>query len=487
MIHAKAFRSACCVGAVRLVSLVAVLGIGAVDAASAQSTEDGAKLLKSERWAEGQYGLSMQPPKQTQAVEQAADNSIVKFVGQDATFSLYIRTGGSNALAFKPVKGQSGQDRQSRWQQQTDEAKTKRRLTREFLQKRGERQFSFLYPKSVRLKDERPNFSVAGHEATKLYFLVSREAGDWVAGQAYVILSKNKVAVFQLECDASSWQRHKRRFEAWLSSVRIPDPEKLSQQRSALLDAAEQWRQSLSLEQMLESLNPSPQWFRIRRGDKDVGYMRVRREQTRELGQKGIRVQYNKHIKTEQAVYDTSGRFFASFDGQTELWSLKTTKRMRQAAGRSGEGGGQSDLPQPGKPPASRTWTETGLHADQKLRVTREAPAEGVEKSQWAIPPKAYLSQVGARLWFSQLPKDESRTMLFYAYASPAGELSLRRVRIQPLKDGRFAVRIKPTPQRAERVVIYNRQRQLVRKRMADGLVITPASKQQLRTIWNLE
>jgi hypothetical protein len=77
--------------------------------------------------------------------------------------------------------------------------------------------------------------------------------------------------------------------------------------------------------------------------------------------------------------------------------------------------------------------------------------------------------------------------MLFYAYSPKAQGLTLRRVRIEPMKGGRFAVRVKPAPSRAERVAIYSDKGKLIRKRMADGRVLVPASEQQLRAAWNVQ
>jgi len=468
-----------------LAALIVVISATAPPSAMGQDGD----LLQTDRWRAGQYGLSLRPPKNTRAIEQAADQSIVKFAGPEATFSLYIRAGGQGALAFKPVQQQGqggGNQSKSKWQQQTDEKQAEKKLTREFLRQRGKRQFSFFYAQSVQLKDPEPDFTVAGHKATKLYFLVPNEKqGDWVAGQAYVILSPSKVAVFQLECAAENWQHHKQRFEAWLASVRIPNPKKLSQQRGRLLKAAHQWRESLSPQQIKQAIDPAPQWFRIRRGEKDVGYMRVVRKLDRELGEQGVRLLVNKRITRDEAVFDTEGRYFATFDGKNEMWSVKTTRRMKEGQRSASSANGQS-LPQPGRPPTQRTWTETGLHSDEVIRVNREMPAEGVENDQWPTPPKAYLSQVGARLLMASLPHQKQGTYLFYAYSSAAGKLSLRRVRVQPLKAGRFAVRVKPTPQRAERVAVYDENGRLIRKRMADGLIIEPASKQTLRQAWNL-
>jgi hypothetical protein len=464
-------------------------------AVAAQPATTAPDLLKAKPWTDSTYGLSMRPPKGMQLREQSNNQAIVEFTDKTAAISLFVRSGGG-MLAFRPVKDadQKGPDN-SRWRQRTRTTESPKAITREFLRKRGRHQLSFLYPKARQLADDQPNLTIAGHKATKLYFLVENNAGRrWVVGQAYVILDRQRVAVAQLECDVSTWQQQKRRFEAMLKSVRITDPAKLKKRRAELIEAGHAWHTSLNADQINRVL-PDEQWYRITRDGQDVGYMRMHAQRTTDGGQKGIHLTIQKRRVGEKVVYDTVGEFFLSAAGQQETWDLKTTQRPKAETDLAE----RKRLPAAGQEPHYPTWIETGVCDQKRIIITHLAPTavlqEGgqaepgqrAKKKQWPRPPKAYLSQVALRLYLPLLPHKTARQMLFYAYDNRAGHIALRRVHIQPLSNDRFAVRVKPTPTQGENVSIYGKDGQLIRRRMPDGRIIKPTNAAQLKRLWNLQ
>lgn len=439
--------------------------------------EAGQNLLQEQRWSESAYGLSLRPPKNAEPVEQSADGAVVKFAGGKATYSFYLRSAGGE-LSIKSGQG-GGAKQQTEIQKDQD-----KELSLEFLRKRGQHQFTFVYPSAVLLEDESRDFEIAGREATKLYFLVSpqEEADDWVAGQAYVLIDPETVAVFQLECAAEQFEQKKAIFEAMLASARLENPKQLEQQRGQWLKAGAQWLESLSREQINGHLSDT-RWFRITEQDEDVGYMRMQQRQTEELGETGFQLTIQQRVVSDDTAWDTAANFFLSYDRNFEFWELKTTRRStnEQQNGQQEE----SALPQPGKPPERQSWNNTGIRTSGELTVTSNTPTR-IDEETWAQLPAAYLPQAAARSLLGLLPHDQSRRFLFYAYDAKSNKLTLRRVQVDPLADG-FQVRLQPAPGRGEQVWIFDEAGKLQRRRMPDGRVFHAASESELRQAWGLD
>lgn len=503
----------------------ATLALGFAMASRAHAAQE-SPVLQAKRWSTTALGLSMRPPKGTQVVEQTADQSLVRFTGEEMTVGLFLRAGGT-VMGWSPKQtARRGRKGQRIWEQRQQQADVPVELTRAFLRERGKRQLSFMYPSSQQLADPSPNFTVSGHKATRLYMLVRKGEGQsWIFGQAYVILTPKRVAVFQLECSKENWQQHKRKFEAMLKSVKITDPDKLVKKRSQLLKAGQRWLKSLSPNTVGQTL-PKSQWYRITRGDKDIGYMRLQARQVTQDGKKGVRLRLQKRVISGERAYDTSGEFFASFDRAMETWDLKTTLRpkrvAKQDAGRRVPAAGQAKQDKQQYP----TWVETGVRGPKRTIVTRIRPTRlfqnesanagdrprrvrrprrrqsnqqqlsvdmartttgrSHEKKSWPSPNKAYLTQVAQRLYFGLKPPEQSKQMLLYSYSTAAGEITLSRLHMQPLDGDRFAVRFKPSADQGERVSIYDSTGKLIKRRMPTGNVITPTSPKKLKKIWDL-
>jgi hypothetical protein len=439
----------------------------------------------------------MQPPRGMRVDENARDQSIVTFVENDMSIRFFVRSGGGGLHAWEPERTKR-RDKHGNtvWEQRSRRIDSPKKLTRKFLRQRGRHQLAFVYPSARELPDPDKNLKVGGQKATKLYFLITdNEDNQWVGGQAYVILGPRRVAVFQLECDKENWRRQKQRFEAMLRTVEIAEPDKLTQQRSALLEAGQEWRQSISVK-AIKRVVPESQWYRVMRDGEDVGYMRLRTRTVTYEGKKGLHLHVQKRMLGDEYAYDSRGEYFASFEGHLERWDLKTTRRPREQAPANADEKGER-LPAAGQKPEYPTWVETGVVDDERIIVIHELPTRLLRKSgaaqgqqsgrkAWPIPPKGYLSQIGVRLFTPLLPHDRSQRMLFYAYDSQARKIALRRVQVQPLEGDRFAVRVKPTPTRGERVSIYRADGTLIKRRLPDGRVIRPATADELRQAWNL-
>ena len=428
------------------------LGLAPVAAGAEQADADSPDdRLKAERWSGDAFGISMRPPRGTQAVQATADNAVVKFAGDNTTYSFYIRR------TSEPVKLKQVRDR-------------------------GVQQFTFTYPNAVPLKDPTHRLEIAGRKAFKLYFLVGeQDAENWVGGQAYMLLDPTTVAVFQLQCAASAIDTKKTTFEQMLRSVRLEDPKKLDQQRKRLLKAGQRWREQITPEQLKQAL-PRTQWFRIKQNGKDVGYMRWRFEsEANELAEKGVRLRVRKRVIAGKHVFDTDNEFFLAYDGKTELWSIRSTRRLKDDL----ETQRKSKLPQRGQGPKAQSSADVGVRAGGKITVNRQTPTS-IDEHKWPTPPTAYLSQLAARVLMRHLPHNQPRRMLFYAYHPESSKLALRHVHVRPLKRGRFKVRVRPAPGSGFHTSIYNADGRLIRRKLPNGRVIEPATKQEMRRAWNL-
>jgi len=422
----------------------------AAEGGGAEGESAATDALKTERWTASTYGISMRPPKDTKAIQHTADKAIVKFAGDNTTYSFYLRH-------------------------------TKQDVNLKQLRDRGVQQFTFAYSKAVMLKDRTRRLKIAGRQSVKLYFLVPEEEGaDWVAGQAYMLLDSTTVAVFQLQCAAEALEAKKRAFEQMLHSVRLEDPKKLTRRREQLLEAAKQWRRKIDVKQ-LQKTWPKEQWFRITKKGEDIGYMRRQlKPGAKALGQRGLGLVVQKRIFSGGKVFDTQNEFFLTGDGQGELWSRRRTRRMREDV----ERGKRQRLPGAGRGPKTVSLAETGNRDGDRVSVHRQTPTS-IDQNEWKTPP-TYLSQLGTQMLMPLRAHEKERRLLFYAYHPPSEKITLRQVHVQPLKDGRYRVRVRPAPGRGERVSLYSAESKLIRTELPDGRVIVPATRKEMRKVWNL-
>jgi YD repeat-containing protein len=444
--------------------VMAVAGIrGVPEVAAAAEADGGEAVLAEGRWHDNAFGLSLRPPLDAKPVEQTADGAIIKFIDPPGyTVSVFIRQS-ELRIHFNTLKQQTALE------------------------------VSYGSTEANLIDDV--EIQPGGRQGSLTYFRVRRgQADDWVFGQAIVRIDPYTYGIIQLDSTVTGFAQNRRVFEAMLDSIEFTPPQDLDRMREAWIRTGARWHGNVTRD-MLRRAMVAEQWYRVLEDGKDVGYMRTRHSLASEFGLLGIRVEVMSRIVVGSDTFDTESFFWESDDGVAELWSVQTARRsLRQtavpgAAPRAGPGagtrqGGAGNVPVM----APELFEETGVRSNQLgqnvISVRRRVPGTEEEK-QWARPPEGYISQVEVHLLPSLLPR-EQQDMGFYAYSSQDAELTLRTLQVFPSEDGGYVVRERAAPNRAEQVATYDARGRLVRRQMADGRVIVPATPQQMRTIWDI-
>ncbi|MEX0653200.1 MAG: hypothetical protein WD534_17110 [Phycisphaeraceae bacterium] len=442
-------------------------------------------LLAEERWRETAFGLSLRPPAEARTIEQTADRALVTFlVGESMSIRLYFR-------------------------------QTQKAVTLEEVHERAAEQFVSLFPAAAIVQDEVAEVRIGQRRGARWYFIVPSEEGEWVAGQAFMMIDPYTVAMFQYESDSHSYEQSREMFEAVLESVELMSPQDLDAQRTALVEAGDAWLAQVSQAQMAAVL-PERQWLRLLQDGRDVGYQRIESGPAEQLGEAGLEVRIQSHtLAGENHAYDSESQLFVADDVPIELWSLVTTLRPLQDRGglqpsreqpnrsrRPVQPGGVTDSPiealaehwrqrprvaGPQQSP-EQGWADTGLRSHERITVSQEGPTE-IDNKEWSVPPKAYLSQLAVQalpaLLVEQARAGEvAKPMAFYAYHPNAGRLMLRTVRTEPADAGGWRVYDRPAPDRAEQTYRYDDRGRLIERRTGDGRVFKPATAEEIRTRW---
>lgn len=429
--------------------------------------------LANQRFHELAYGLSFREPAGTYKILQTTDGALVKYLFPNgSTFSFYIRHSGKSARLKGAINGASKDSEQhSRIGPQTQP------LTLDQVKTRALNQFLFAYPSAERVKDKHPKIKIAQQPGVKLYFLVpNKKHGDWVAGQAFMLVGGRTVAMFQMQCLAHRFAKQRKLFESLLHSATLEDPQKLNGQRQRQLTAGVDWLQTITDQRINQALH-GPRWFRITQNDKDVGYECVTAANARQMGDKGVRVLKQLHIDAGKSTYVSIESFFASRNGSIELWSIRSARYNNAKP--------KITLPGAGKPPEHAIWSEIGVRSNNDITVSRHTPSKHTTH-HWKKPHNGYLSQVAAKLLMGMLPHQHAKRYAFYAYDANTGQLSLRLVSVKPLAGGKFQVTVRRTPDRAPRISTYDSRGRLIKRRLPDGRVLLRTQPDQLRKIWHI-
>lgn len=412
------------------------------------AADDAGVELADERWEELAYGLSLRPPAGAAQIEHASDDELVSFlVGEDIRLSVHLRRARS-AVNVQRVE------------------------------QRALEQFAYAYPSAVAAgesEEEAGELELAGRPATRFYMAVPGSGGgeDWIAAQAFVMIDPYTVAMIQMQATAHSYQRARDTFEAVLGSIELEDPDAINARREAEVAAAEQWLETLTADAIRDTAEPQ-QWYRITQEGEDVGYQLLELDaEAEELGEPGVGLRTVTRIVAGNYVYDTAAEYFLSSDGDIEVWSIRTTQRdadqQQGIAGFDEIAGEQS-------------WADTGFRIGGTIQQTREGPTR-IDEHSWETPPTAYMPQLALQLFHRMLPR-ESVQMSFYAYHPDAERIALRSVRVEPSEGGGYRVVERPTLSRPAQVSIYDEDRRLVERRMADGRVFQHTTADTIERIW---
>lgn len=303
----------------------------------------------------------------------------------------------------------------------------------------------------------------------------------WIMGQALILLPSQqapgverlpseRLLVVHMDVDVQYEEQGKAAFESMLASLQIDDPKALAMRRMEQINEAGKWLKPLNFDDWRKACI-ADQLFMIKKGNRDIGYMRVRQSQSTELKHNGLRTIIEaRYVDNDRAV-DTLFNAFWSENDQNEFWSKVITERP--------------DAPMDGRTRsagAGTTWRETGVRSGEEITVVREGPA-GKKTHQWDRPPNGYLSQVQVQLLGQMLKSAPKKELGFYAYLSSSNSITFRTDRIEAAADG-YRVLSRPNPEKTQYVTMYDRKGQLKSQQLPDGTTTLPTTKAQLAARW---
>lgn len=329
--------------------------------------------------------------------------------------------------------------------------------------------------------------AMGGQEGALFYLAVDRrEQDDQVVGFAIVRMAPRRFLTVRLTAPADVFERVRRDFEFMLDTLTFTDPQMLYRARETRLRLGHRRVTEPDRRRLLERVEPE-QWYRILQDGRDLGYVRLTFKLAREFGLPGFRVVLVETIRAERGRVDRTSSFFASFDGTTELWSVRQTQRTPHA--RPGVPGG-----------ATRSWAQTGLRSNvtlddgseiNRLEVTRELPSGKVEALSWPTPGAAYLGLADRYLlepaWAiaAASAREAAREpFAVYGYDPKRFDMGYRSIVPQWRDDATVALQVRASPLAAAETRIYDAAgRRLAWTRGAQTL--RRSTQAELETIWS--
>lgn len=428
-----------------VIAAIALLGL-LLSLTSVAAAAPRAELLATQRWHENATGLSLLPPRGAQQIDLTASGGLVRFVHPDGFAIRVAMIEHELDLNLNSIK---------------DAAFVELQMGARFVEL---------------IEESAPKYS--GHDARLAYLRsTARDAAITILGRAYVRIDERTIASIHLETSEQQFPAARATFEAVLESLQFADPTELAKVRMAWIRAGERWKSGLDRE-LLKKAMVAEQWFRVLEQGEDVGYTRIRHSLDTMLDLPGIKIEVDSRIVVGKDTYDTVSFFWESDDAKSELWSIRTARRSLAAP--------HPATPANVPPPPPAVVEETGLRSpDGNINVERRAPGK-VDKFQWGVPRSGYASQVETHLIPTLVPRDGQQDLGFYAYSSNDTNLALRTLQVFPQQDGTYVVRERPAPDRAELVSTYDNRGRLVRRQMADGRLIVPATPEQMKKIWDI-
>ena len=426
------------------IAFIALAFVPSPPVVAGDNAQEHTDLLATERWREHSYGISLRPPLGSRLMSQTADDAILRIYGQGGyTIRLYIK-------------------------------KAPAQLTVQRLITQAIHQLGGAYPSATILDQQWPQ--LADRPAAAIYFRIpDRKQGPWVMAQTFLRLDSTALLMAQLEADEAQYPQARPAFEAMLASLEIQDPKEINQARTEQINRGESWRQKLTTQQLHDAIEPN-QWLRIIENGEDIGYMRIKEHAVNQMGHSGIRIDVQTRINVNNRAVDSIANFFASDNGEHEVWSVRTTLRPLHAANKKTSG------PQKN----TTSWAETGVRSKDRITVNQETPT-GIKDHHWERPSQGYLTQVELmmieRVLGDNTPDGE---MGFYAYSPSTQQIVYRTVGIQINPDGTRVVRSRPSPEQNKQISHYSSDGKLTKRQLPDGHLVVPTTTRELSAKWTL-
>lgn len=453
--------------ALALIALVCLTG-STIARDTAGSGE--ADLLQPRRWTEIGYGLSLRPPMGAQVLPPTTDGALITFM-ESGLYEMDVRI------------------------LQTSEASSP-----EELKKVSEEQLGAAFQTAMVVREEK--MKVAGRPSFAQYLkVVNRERGNWMLAQVFVQIDPVTFAVLRLDVEEKDLPRVLPLFHAVVEDAAIMSVQDLDRMRSAWFEAGEALLDATPPERWGKAL-PEQVWWRIQNGRGEgsvhVGWAMWRLGRSEALGEKGLSFSQTMQLRNQGAQWDTMSHAFENDKGTYEMWEVKVTRRAEKGndAG-AGPGAGAGRGVGAGGP---QTWAETGVRTQGVVAVAQESPerqgsvkrrpgdpsvAAAGDHHRWPVPPGPYVSQARASLLPFIVPGDREEDYAFYAYDPGTADLVMRTLRVRPAEGGGYAVYIRPSPRRAEQVLMFDNHRPArpLYHDLPDGRRWVPTTTQQLQQL----
>ncbi|MBN8597003.1 MAG: hypothetical protein J0L78_04940 [Planctomycetes bacterium] len=351
-------------------------------------------------------------------------------------------------------------------------------------------------PTGAQLIERSQNLIIGALPAERFYVLGPKDPDPKHAGRprlvygvTFIKLAPGRFACFESSCGEADLTRSKPEMEAMMATASFVDAASLESSKRALLDAGDHFLKGLD-EAALRSaaLEAKETWWRLYvpsstgadMDAKEVGYRRIRtsigkrgqldptRDPKKFAGadlDEGILVQVDFRGvlgESNDALTDSQGIFFQTFDRKDEMWSLST--RVRQ---------GKND----------RTSTELGTRKGNQLTVKRtDRPATTL-----IVPDRAYLSRVESFLVQRMLIGARLTTEFgFNTFSSESDLIEVRREQVeQPADKPKFyRVTTRLGSGAPTQVAMCRENGELVFADLPGGVKVEPSSLDKLAKLW---
>jgi len=351
-------------------------------------------------------------------------------------------------------------------------------------------------PSGAQLIERSQNLVIGTLPAERFYVLGPKDTDPKHAGRprliygvTFIKLGAGRFACFESSCGETDLDRAKPEMEAMIATASFIDAASLESSKRALLDSGDRFMKGLDAAALRSAaLEAKETWWRLyvpaKTGAdadaKEVGYRRIRtsigkrgqldpnRDPAKFTGadlDEGILVQVDFRGvlgESSDALTDSQGIFFQTFDRKEEMWSLST--RVRQAKN-------------------DRTSTELGTRRGNQLTVKRtDRPATTL-----IVPERAYLSRVESFLVQRMLIAARLNTeFAFNTYSSETDLIEIRREMVEqpPDKPKFYRVTTRMSDGAPAQVAMCRENGELVFADLPGGVKVEPTSLERLVKMW---
>lgn len=419
--------------------------------------------LSDERWSEASHGLSIRLPKNARLAPSGIDDRLLQVhTPEGIMIELSLHTA-SGAEEEGPRYREEGEDQQ--WRQLQIRRGT---LELDNLRKQAITQMGLVHP-NARILSER-QLELATGETALLYFLYGEEGRNRIEGQALSPLGPRTLFRARVVADHHRQEAAQKLFEAVLGSLTRRDPEALARERAERVEAGAELAAALTPEAIHAAIIPE-RWFRIvnTQSGEDVGYVRIREEQTTQMQLEGVRVEIQSRSVRDRLAHDTYHEMFRADAEPLEVWSIRAGVRPLRSTGAA-----DNEI---------RSEAETGVRDGATITVSREGN-RGIDRHRWKIPGTGYLGQVATHFLGRLLGERDLEAFGFYVYLPDKRKLTFRAYDRQALPGGGYQVQFRPSPEMAPQVEKRSPEGKLLQRTLGPNRALIPARAEEIARRW---